>query len=170
MQRFRFLRLLHVSAVLLGALPLIAAPATTFTQGAVKVTETRSPAKRLYFEVVVPATPERVWAAFTTSEGLTTWLAPSAKVRLELGGEWQVSFGSGAPSGGNVLSWLPMEMLSVNAMAPEWFPTVRRDRTIAVFRFEPVGEKQTRVRLAQIGWKDGEEWDKAFDYLGEGNA
>ncbi|MFN2634756.1 MAG: SRPBCC domain-containing protein [Thermoanaerobaculia bacterium] len=101
MQRFRFLRLLHVSAVLLGALPLIAAPATTFTQGAVKVTETRSPAKRLYFEVVVPATPERVWAAFTTSEGLTTWLAPSAKVRLELGGEWQVSFGSGAPSGGN---------------------------------------------------------------------
>ncbi len=54
--------------------------------------------------------------------------------------------------------------------APEWFPTVRRDRTIAVFRFKPVGEKQTRVRLTQIGWKDGEEWDKAFEYLGKGNA
>ncbi|MEP6769702.1 MAG: SRPBCC domain-containing protein [Acidobacteriota bacterium] len=170
MHRSRYLRLLPLSAVLFAALPLIAAPATTFTQGAVKVTETRTPAKRLDFEVVVPATIEQVWTAFTTSEGLTTWLAPSAKVRMELGGEWQVSFGSGAPAGGNILSWLPMEMLSVNAMAPEWFPAVRRHRTIAVFRFEPVGEKQTRVRLAQIGWKDGEEWDKAFDYLGKGNA
>ncbi len=145
-------------------------PVNTFTEGAVKVTETRSPVKRLDFEVVIPATVEQVWTAVTTQDGLMTWLAPSAKVRLELGGEWQVSFGAGAPAGGTVLSWLPMEMLAVHAMAPEWFPNVRRDRTIAVFRFEPAGEKRTRVRLAQIGWKDGEEWDKAFEYLGKGNA
>jgi hypothetical protein len=26
------------------------------------------------------------------------------------------------------------------------------------------------VRLAQTGWKTGDEWDKAYDYLAEGNA
>jgi hypothetical protein len=26
------------------------------------------------------------------------------------------------------------------------------------------------VRLAQTGWKTGNEWDKAYDYLAEGNA
>ena len=176
MESIRIGRKASTLALLLAAAPLTGAPAaalspvTTFTRGAVKVTETRTPARRLDLEVVVPATVEQVWTAFTTADGLVTWLGPSAKVRMELGGEWEVSFGAGAPAGGNVLSWLPMEMLSVHAMAPEWFPTVRRDRTIAVFRFEPVGERQTRVRLAQIGWKDGEEWDKAFEYLGKGNA
>jgi hypothetical protein len=28
----------------------------------------------------------------------------------------------------------------------------------------------TRVTLTQTGWKDGEEWDKAFNYLAQGNA
>ena len=28
----------------------------------------------------------------------------------------------------------------------------------------------TTVRLAQTGWKAGDEWDKAFDYLATGNA
>ncbi|MEP6802429.1 MAG: SRPBCC domain-containing protein [Acidobacteriota bacterium] len=162
--------LLLAAASPAGAAAAAPPPSTTFTRGAVKVIETRTPPRRLDLEVVVPATIEQVWTAFTTPEGLVTWLAPSAKVRMELGGEWEVSFGPGAPAGGTILSWLPMEMLSVHAMAPEWFPTVRRDRTIAVFRFEPVSEKQTRVRLAQIGWKDGEEWDKAFEYLGKGNA
>jgi hypothetical protein len=26
------------------------------------------------------------------------------------------------------------------------------------------------VRLTQTGWKTGEEWDKAYDYLAQGNA
>jgi hypothetical protein len=30
--------------------------------------------------------------------------------------------------------------------------------------------ESTLVRLTQTGWKTGEEWDKAFDYLAQGNA
>jgi len=142
----------------------------TVTEGAVRVTTTRSPEKRLDFEVVVPASLPEVWSVFTTREGMESWIAPKARVRMELGGEWEVGFAGSAPGGGTILAWLPMEMITVHAMAPEWFPTVRRERTIAVFRFEPVGEKETRVRLAQFGWKEGAEWDKAFDYLAKGNA
>jgi uncharacterized protein YndB with AHSA1/START domain len=141
-----------------------------FRQGDVEVTVTRAPEKRLDFEVVVPASRAEVWKAFTTSEGMTAWIAPSAKVDLKIGGPWEVGFPGAAPGGGTILSFLPMQMLSVHAMAPEKFPTVRRDRTQAVFLFQEVDAGHTRVTLSQIGWQSGEEWDKAFDYLSTGNA
>ena len=63
-----------------------------------------------------------------------------------------------------------MEMLSIRAMAPENFPTVRRERTQAVFRFHEIDPQHTRVTLTQTDWKSGEEWDRAFEYLSKGNA
>lgn len=158
---------LAAAATLFGA---AAASADSFTEGRVKVTLTRAPEKRLDFEVVVPASRAEVWKAFTTSEGMKSWIAPEDRVELQVGGDWKVGFKGSQPGGGNVLAWLPQEMLAVNAMAPEWFPTVRKERTIAVFQFDAVDERQTRVRLSQIGWKNGEEWDKAFEYLSKGNA
>jgi len=55
-------------------------------------------------------------------------------------------------------------------MAPEQFPTVRRERTLAVFTFTALGEGETVVHLAQTGWKDGPEWDRAYTYLTTGNT
>ncbi len=54
-------------------------------------------------------------------------------------------------------------------MAPEQFPTVRSERTRAIFEFEAV-KNGTRVTLTQTGWKQGKEWDDAYDYLAKGNA
>ncbi len=140
------------------------------TKGAVTVTVTRAPEKRLDFEVVVPASLDDVWQAFTTPGGLVTWLTPAAKVELRLGGPWEADFPNGKTGGGTILSFLPREMLAVAALAPEAYPTVRRERTQAVFRFEPIDAAHTRVRLAQIGWQAGPEWDAAFAYLADGNA
>jgi uncharacterized protein YndB with AHSA1/START domain len=159
-----------------AAAPVTAGPAAAappsgrFTQGAVDVTVTRAPEKRLDFEVVVPATLDEVWQAFTTADGLVTWLSPAAKVELRLGGLWEAGFHGAKPGGGTILSFLPREMLAVAALAPEAFPTVRRERTQAVFRFEAVDAAHTRVRLSQIGWQSGQEWDDAFAYLAKGNA
>ena len=33
-----------------------------------------------------------------------------------------------------------------------------------------VDASTTRVTLKQTGWKQGEEWDKAYEYLASGNA
>ncbi|HVT61685.1 MAG TPA: SRPBCC domain-containing protein [Thermoanaerobaculia bacterium] len=140
------------------------------SHGHVDVTVTRAPEKRLDFEVIVPATLDQVWQAFTTVDGLITWLTPAAKVELRLGGAWEAGFPGAKPGGGTILSFLPGEMLALAAMAPEAFPTVRRERTQAVFHFAAVDAAHTRVRLAQIGWQTGEEWDRAFAYLAKGNA
>ena len=154
-------------------LALAAAPPELKTQGATTVTITRAPEKRLDFEVLVPASAEDVYRVFTTEDGMKSWLAPAAKVEMKRGGSWDVWLGGAdqPPGGGNVLAWVPNEMIAIAAKAPhDKFPTVERERTVAVFRFEPMGRETTRVRLTQIGWQQGEEWDKAFDYLAAGNA
>jgi uncharacterized protein YndB with AHSA1/START domain len=135
----------------------------------VRVTKQPAPDKALIFEVTIPASPTAVWQAFTTSDGLSTWLTPNAVVDLRKGGEWTAHFPGGKTGGGTILSFAPEKELTLAAMAPEWFPTVRQQRTTAKFQFFGAGDS-TVVRLTQTGWKSGEEWDRAYDYLAQGNA
>ena len=125
--------------------------------------------KVLVLEVTVPATRAEVWKAFSTSEGLSTWLAPNAVVDLKPGGEWMVHFAGSSSAGGNIVSFVPQREIVISALAPEKFPTVRAQRTTARFELEDHGTG-TLVRLTQTGWKDGDEWDRAYEYLTAGNA
>ena len=127
------------------------------------------PPQQFVIEVEVPAPIREVWHAFTTSEGLSTWLFPNATVDLKPGGDWLVHFPGGNTGGGTIVSFVPERELVISALAPEKFPTVRAQRTRAVFTFEPHG-KSTLVRLTQSGWKSGDEWTKAYEYLLPGNA
>jgi uncharacterized protein YndB with AHSA1/START domain len=129
-----------------------------------------SAGKKLVIEVEVPAPVHEVWLAFTTSEGLVTWLAPKATVDLRPGGDWIVSFpGGSSTGGGSIVSFVPEKELVLAALAPDRFPHVRAERTKAVFTFEPRGDA-TMVRLTQTGWKTGKEWERAYEYLVAGNA
>jgi uncharacterized protein YndB with AHSA1/START domain len=125
--------------------------------------------KVLVLEVTVPAPLDVVWEAFTTSAGLSTWLTPGAVVDLKEGGEWTAHFPGGSTGGGTILSFVPEKELVLSALAPDKFPTVRATRTKARFEFEAKGGS-TIVRLTQTGWKEGEEWVKAYEYLTVGNA
>lgn len=157
------------AALLVPAAPALA-QTRSFDQGHVHVTTSTDP-KRLDFAVTVPAGIDQVWTAFTTSAGMTAWIAPQATVDPVPGGKWEVSFGPGTSTGGGTIVLVqPKSLLAISAMAPDQFPTVRRERTTAVFSFEPAGPNATTVRLAQTGWKQGDEWDKAFAYLADGNA
>jgi uncharacterized protein YndB with AHSA1/START domain len=123
----------------------------------------------LVIEVTVPAPIGEVWRAFTTSDGLSTWLTPNAVVDLREGGEWTAKFPGGSTGGGTILSFVPEKELVISALAPDRFPTVRATRTKARFQFEAKGDS-TVVRMTQTGWKEGEEWVKAYEYLTVGNA
>jgi uncharacterized protein YndB with AHSA1/START domain len=148
--------------------PLLALSVSAQTH--VQVTKEALPEKALLFEVMVPASLDDVWTAFTTSAGLSTWLTPDAVVELRKGGEWTAHFPGGATGGGTIIDFKPKTKLSMSAKAPPMFPQVAAERTKATWTFEPVGDKVTRVNLRQTGWKQGEEWEKAYDYLASGNA
>ncbi len=136
----------------------------------VRIVRVPAPHKALKFEVSVPAPVDAVWNAFATSEGLSTWLTPGAVVDLRQGGEWTAHFPGGKTGGGTILSFIPKREIVMSALAPEWFPTVRAARTTATFRFLPQGPGSTLVQLEQTGWQEGEEWDKAYEYLAKGNT
>ena len=151
----------------LVAAVVMSVAAAAVAQDAVKVVRQAEP-KALIVEVTVPATQAEVWKAFTTSEGLSTWLTPGAVVDLREGGEWTAHYPGGHTGGGTIVSFVPMREMTLRAMAPEQFPHVREERTMAKFEFVPQGG-QTLVRLTQTGWKTGPEWDQAYEYLAKGN-
>lgn len=146
------------------ALALAQAPAP------VSVTKIASPERALRFEATVPAPLDDVWTAFTTQEGLATWLWRDVRVDLRPGGDWVVLFPGGKTGGGTIVSFAPKRRITMAAMAPEQFPEVRAQRTTAVFEFEAVTPDSTKVTLTQTGWKQGREWDEAYEYLATGNA
>jgi len=138
------------------------------------VAQTDSPAavhepQQLVIEVEVPAPVGEVWHAFSTSEGLSTWLTPNAVVDLRPGGEWTAHFPGGSTGGGTIVSFVPEKEMVIAALAPDQFPHVRAERTRATFQFQSRGDS-TVVRLTQTGWKSGPEWTRAYEYLVAGNA
>jgi uncharacterized protein YndB with AHSA1/START domain len=138
----------------------VASPARAAVQSAGKV---------LVIELAIPAPLPDVWKAFSTSDGLMTWLTPSATVDLHPGGDWICHFPGGSTGGGTIVSFVPQQELVISALAPDKFPNVRARRTTAKFSFEARGNS-TLVRLTQTGWQDGDEWNKAYEYLAVGNA
>jgi len=136
----------------------------------VAVQKITTPQKALRFEVVVPGSLDEVWQAMSTEAGMETWLWKDARVDLRPGGDWLVLYTPTATGGGTIVSFVPRKELVMKAMAPEKFPTVRRERTDVTFSLTAVSPTATRVTLMQTGWKDGAEWDAAYEYLSRGNA
>ncbi|HEV8241378.1 MAG TPA: SRPBCC domain-containing protein [Thermoanaerobaculia bacterium] len=145
------------------------AGATTMA-GPVVVTKAMSPEKALRFEVTIPAPVADVWTALSTAEGLETWLWRDARVDLRPGGDWLVVYPGNRTGGGTVVSFEPQKRLELHAMAPEQFPEVRSVGTKVVFELEPMSATSTRLTMTQTGWREGRQWDEAYDYLATGNA
>jgi len=122
-------------------------------------------------EIVVNASVSQVWEAWTTAEGAVTFFAPKANIELAKGGSYELLFDLEAPEGSRggeglkILSFLPEEMLSFEWNAPTLYPTVRGQRTWVVVQFFPCGHNKVGVRLTHLGWKEGEEWNKVFQYF-----
>src|SRR5262245_35773807 len=148
--------MINQEAAMRTLIALLIACAVAAAQGHVSVERRPAPEKALVFEVTIPADRSAVWRAFTTRDGLKTWVAPDALVELRSGGEWTALFPGGKTGGGTIVSFVPQQELVIAALAPEQFPNVRSQRTTA--KFELIAEgRSTLVRLTQTGWKDGEE-------------
>ena len=122
-------------------------------------------------EVVVAAPIEAVWQAWTTRAGIRTFFAPDAEVDARVGGAFHIHinpFAEPGMKGADDMRYMalqPPRMLSFDWNAPPSLPQARQQRTFVVLRFEPLGDRQTRVRLTHLGWGDGGEWDRAFAYF-----
>ncbi len=135
--------------------------------------------QRIDLEIVVNASLNDVWRAWTTNEGVRSFFSQHTNVRLAIGGPFEMFFVSDAPEGQQgsegckILSYLPKEMLSFSWSAPPKFAHARRHFTWVVLRFEELSGNQVRVKLSHIGWREmkaahpdhADEWDQVYEYF-----
>lgn len=125
----------------------------------------------IHYEIEVNAPLEKIWNAWTTSEGITLFFSPKACVELWPGGKFEMYFMLDNPEGlqgsedCKVLSYLPMKMLSFSWNAPPDNPTVRKERTWVVLQFEESASGSVHVTFDNLGYLNGPDWDRAYDYF-----
>lgn len=122
-------------------------------------------------KITVKASVDDVWKAWTTSEGIKTFFAPDAKVELKVDGSFQIYINPLAEAGlkgaddMRILGFQDKKMLSFTWNAPPSLPEARKQRTVVVVRFAVRSDALTDVTLYHVGWGEGGEWDKAYDYF-----
>lgn len=160
----------------LAGVPDPAASDAVFRHRSVITHVHRGENKRLTWELVVPASVEEVWEAWTTADGIASWSAPAGYVDLRRGGTWEAHFNPDRPKGqrgseaNDIIDFEPERMLVIRAGAPPRFPTVRAEKTMFYLTLAPVGRYHTLVQGMQTGWKEGSEWEEAFEHLATANA
>ena len=118
------------------------------------------------------ASPDDVWSAWTTLDGVRRFLAEDARLDIRPQGAYELLFDLSAPPGRQgsegcrVLSFVPGRMLSFTWNAPPDFPESRKElaQWVVLF-FDPVGDHRTLVRLMELGWKQSAEGEAVYRYF-----
>jgi uncharacterized protein YndB with AHSA1/START domain len=129
-------------------------------------------------EGIVEAPLDAVWAAWTTSDGLRSWLAPHAEIDLRVGGRMRTNYSAQGTLGdpqtieNTVLSLDPRKMLSIKvAKTPDGFPFPNAIQQMwTVLYFEEAGPGRTKVRVVSLGFRPDEESQKMRAFFDRGNA
>jgi uncharacterized protein YndB with AHSA1/START domain len=127
--------------------------------------------KAITADINIKAPVDKVFNAWTTREGIISFFAPDANIRLEVMGPYEMIFipdnpiGSRGGEGNIILSYQKDKMLSFTWNAPPELIEVRNERTHVFLSFIPESDSETRLLFHQDGWGDSSEWKRAFEYF-----
>jgi len=127
---------------------------------------TERPTRSIEIEKEVDATPDDVWEAITTDEGLRRWFPLDAKVEAGEGGSVWLSWGPGCEGEAPIHLWEPGRRFGWT----ESYGDDAEGRPIRVavdFHIEG-REGTTVVRLVQSGLGADADWDEMYDALVDG--
>jgi uncharacterized protein YndB with AHSA1/START domain len=122
-------------------------------------------------EVVVKATPEQVWQAWTTVDGIKSFFAPGARIEAKPMGLFEIHMNPYAPDGlkgADDMRYLALQeprFLSFTWNAPPHLADARKHRTVVTVRITPVDAATTKVVINHSAFGDGGQWDQTYDYF-----
>jgi uncharacterized protein YndB with AHSA1/START domain len=114
---------------------------------------------------------EDVWKAWASEEGVKTFFAPGAHIEPRVDGAYEIFFnpqgepGQRGAEGMRVLAFEPPRRLAFTWNAPPTIPSIRGQRTMVVVELAPEAAGRTRLRFTQLGWGEGADWDRAYEYF-----
>lgn len=129
-------------------------------------------------EGVVDAPLNQVWTAFSTTEGLRSWLAPHAEIDLRVGGIMRTNYNASGKLGdpatieNTILSFEPHRMISIRvSRAPENFPFPNAVYHMwTVVYFDAISPNQTGIREVSLGFTTDPESQRMRAFFQKGNA
>jgi uncharacterized protein YndB with AHSA1/START domain len=109
-------------------------------------------------ELLVPGTPDQVWQAMATGEGNAAWFV-KGEIEPRAGGKFQLHFGEGAVTSGEVTRWEPPNRFAY--VENEWqpgAPPVATEITIS-------GRSDNRcvVRMVHSLYTSSDDWDDQLE-------
>ena len=111
--------------------------------------------------IEVPGSPEEVWAAIATGQGISSWFVP-AEVEERAGGAVRHDFGSMGADVGSVLEWDPPRRVVFEGGAAMGRPLAFE------WLVEAASGDTCIVRLVNTGFGAGDDWDADYDAMAMG--
>lgn len=113
-------------------------------------------------EAVLNAPPEAVWKAWTTKEGIESWMVAKTELDLKVGGIWKTSYSKDSTLDDDasihqqLLSIDPGRMLSFRTIkSPKGFPYAEPiAKTWVVVYIDPVGAAKSKVTVKMLGFTE----------------
>ncbi len=133
--------------------------------------------KEIECSAVVPASVADVWRAYTTTEGIKSWMVAEGSVDLKIGGLMRTAYKPGTDLAGpnaiwnKIISYDPEHMMTIQCVhTPESFPFKRAIANAwTVVYFQPEGTTNTRVTCRMLGFDDSVESTKMREFFRVGN-
>jgi len=125
----------------------------------------------------VDASVEKVWKAFTTSDGLKQWMAPLVEIELKVGGKLKSNYNAEGTIGdestieNTILSFDPKRMISLKATGfPEGFPFAEAaQHTWSIFYFDEIAPTRTKITVVGLGYTDSEQSNRMREFFASAN-
>lgn len=144
---------------------------------AVPVSTVVAEGEREVFEYEIDAGIDAVWAAFSTTAGLQSWVAPLAEIDFRVGGKWRANYNAEGELGdpttieNTILSFDPGRMISLKATTfPEGFAFMEAAKGAwTVFYFSPISAGRTRITVVGLGYTDSAESKKMRSFFAQAN-
>lgn len=128
-------------------------------------------------EATVKAPIDDVWRAWTTKEGIESWMVAKTEFELRIGALWRTSYSKDsnldddASIHQEILAFDPHRMLSFRTVRPPKgfpFPTAIL-KTWTVVYFEEVGAGHTKITGKMLGYTEDAESQKMRAFFERGN-
>ena len=133
----------------------------------------------LQHTVEIEASAGEVWDAFTTTEGVRSWVTPIAQVDFRMGGIWETSYKPDGRLGdpdnilNEYLAAVPERLLTMRIRrAPPAFEHRELLPALStVIEIEPLGAGRVRVRESMTGFdRSDARYDQIYAFFDAGNA
>jgi hypothetical protein len=161
------------------ALTALWPPLVATSQEVRNTSTTNSSGERvLRIESAVPASPKEVWKAFTTVDGLETWIAPVVSIDLRIAGILSTHYDKTAAIGSpgtiqlGIVNYLEGELMTLKVKLTKRFgeKVFAEDQNLQeIIQLIPLTNGTTKVISSMVGWGTGKEWDDAYDFFAKGN-